>query len=285
MIDKLMNFGLSRLEATAYIALLREPGITGYRLSHILDKPTANIYKALKSLELKGLADIDKSAKVQSIYPVPVEEFLYSQELLFKSRSKDLQESLKDISGKKNDYRISRLDSFEQAVSKAIQIIEGVESVLVIVAFEEVLKELEASLLIKKEQGVDIYIYTYSAYSLDGCRVFYSEKDARIWTSIPERAFDIAADGKVFMISNFRDNYKEVIEALYGNHVYLSLMIFNSLSKNILFQEMISEDFFSSGTKEEMAAYFREHGTLLSENLPVMKSFFKKHNIPFDTIC
>jgi HTH-type transcriptional regulator, sugar sensing transcriptional regulator len=66
MIDKLMNFSPSRLEASAYVALLQEPGITGYRLSHILNKPIANIYKALKSLEHKGLDNIDISSKLRN---------------------------------------------------------------------------------------------------------------------------------------------------------------------------------------------------------------------------
>ena len=275
-----MNFGLSRLEATAYIALLQEPGITGYRLSHILNKPTANIYKALKSLEFKGLVDTDKSSKVQTLFPVSIEEFLHSQEIVFKTRSKDLQESLKEFSQKKTDYQISRLNSFEQAVSKAIQIIENAESLILIVAFEEVLKELETSLKEKLKDDVDIIIYTYTDYTLDGCRVFYSEHDASIWTNIPERAFDIAADGKVFMISNFRDNYSEVIEALYGNHIYLSLMIFNSLSKNILIQEMYEGEHFSPGAKEELKSYFKNYQFLLMENLSGVKNFFREHDIP-----
>jgi len=279
LIDQLMNFGLSRLEASAYVALLQEPGITGYRLSHILDKPTANIYKSLKSLELKGLVNIDQSTKVQVIQPVAIEEFLHSQELLFKTRSKDLQESLKELSMEKSDYQISRLSSFEQAVGKAVQIIEKAESVIVIIAFAEVLQELETILMEKASEGIEILIYTYSDYELEGCRVFYSERDAAIWRKIPERAFDIAADGSVFMISNFRNNYSEVIEALYGNHVYLSLMIFNSLSKNILMLEMHESDFFSHSAKEELKAFFEKHQSFLIENLPGVQNFYKRHNI------
>lgn len=280
MIDKLMNFGLSRLEATAYIALLRHPGVTGYRLSHTLDKPTANVYKALKSLEHKGLVRMDKSAGIQAIHPVPVEEYLNTQEILFRTKSRELKESLKNLEGSKSEYQISRLGSFEQAVGKALQIIENAESVVVIVAFPEVLAELEEMIRKKGAEGLEILIYTYSPYSLEGGRIFYSPRDAALWNEVPERAFDVAADGKVFMISNFRENYREVIEALYGDHIYLSLMIFNSLGKNILIQEMSQYESFSDETKKELQSFLRDHRNLMIENLPGVRNFFRRYNIP-----
>lgn len=274
-----MDFGLSRLEAIAYIALLREPGITGYRLSHILDKPTANIYKALKSLETKGLVTMDKSDKARTIHPVAIEEYLRAQEVLFRIRSRELQQSLKHLEEKKSNYQISRLGSYEQAIGKAVQIIENAESVIVIVAFAEVLSELEEAIARKIDDGINVIIYTYSPFQLKGCRIFYSERDAALWTAIPERAFDIAADGNVFMISNFRNNYSEVIEALYGNHIYLSLMIFNSLSKNILIEDMTEGDFFSEEAKREIREYLSQHRALLVENLPGVEAFFKRHGV------
>lgn len=279
MIEQLMEFGLSRLEAAAYIALLGEPGITGYRLSHMLDKPTANIYKALKSLEHKGLVRMDRSSPVRSIHPVPIEEFLSIREMQFKTRSLQLIEGLRDLEMKKQDYQISRLGSFEQAVATARQIISRAEKVLVLVAFEEVLKELEDILSARASEGVNIIISTYSPYALKGCRVYYSGREGDIWNWIPERAFDVAADGNVFMISNFRNNYSEVIEALYGNHVYLSLMIFNSLSKNILMRELDEGPELSDGAKSELREFLRNNGPLLQENLPGVQGFFRKHGI------
>lgn len=280
MIENLMDFGLSRLEASVYLALCSEPGVTGYRLSHILDKPTANIYKALKSLEGKGLVQRDKSSSVQSIHPVPIEEFLRTQEMLFQAKSRDLKEGLKNLERKQTDFQISRLGSFEQVLSRSHHIIEEATEVVVIVAFVEVLEKLQDLLLKRSSEGIEVILYTYSPYELQGCKVFQYENDSRLWQNIPERAFDVAVDGRIFIISNFKNDYRDVIEALYGNHIYLSLMIFNSLSKNILVQEMVDGQFFSDSTKEELKSFFQNHQSLLLENLPGVKKFFKKHKIP-----
>ncbi|MBN2657147.1 MAG: hypothetical protein JXR86_08815 [Spirochaetales bacterium] len=279
MIEKLMDFGLSRLEAAVYIALLGEPGITGYRLSHNLNKPTANIYKALRSLEHKGLVRMDQSAGTQLIHPVPVEEYLSVREMEFKSRSRELKEVLKKLERKNSEYRITRLDSYEQAVGKALQILEEAESVVVIVGFEETISELKDLIARRGGEGLDIIVYTYSPLVLEGCRVYHSKADAAIWNAVPERAFDIAADGKVFMISNFRNDYSEVIEALYGNHVYLSLMIFNSLSRNILFLEMEQSELLSGETRKELKTFLHEHRSLLAEELPGVRNFFRRYGI------
>ena len=59
----LSSFGFSDLEANAYINLLQEPGITGYRVAKNLGKPVANTYKALDSLIKKGLIIAEENDK------------------------------------------------------------------------------------------------------------------------------------------------------------------------------------------------------------------------------
>ncbi len=285
-IEQLMNFGLSKLESSAYLALLQDPGITGYRLSHILNKPTANVYKAVKSLELKGLAGTDKSARVRLFFPVPIKEYLKQQEISFRLKGEELQDCLQRITPREGASRTYKLNSFDQALSKAISIIENAESVIMIIAFKEVLDSLYPHLEKKAGGKTDIIIYTYSDYEIPGCRVIVSPYDSAIWKRIPERAFDISADGKVFMISNFKDDYSGLIEALYGNHVYLSLMIFNSMSKSILMHELNEEDSFSPRTRQELDSFMRARAPYMMANLPGVRNFYKRHGInPDDRPC
>jgi len=52
--EPLSLLGFNALEEQAYAALLQAPGQTGYKLAQALNKPVANIYKALELLLEKG---------------------------------------------------------------------------------------------------------------------------------------------------------------------------------------------------------------------------------------
>jgi sugar-specific transcriptional regulator TrmB len=54
-IHTLMEFSFSGLEAEIYTFLLRDSPATGYRVAQALGKPVANTYKAIESLQNKGV--------------------------------------------------------------------------------------------------------------------------------------------------------------------------------------------------------------------------------------
>ena len=234
----LVDFGLTRLEAMIYTALIQEPAVTGYRISHIIGKPTANVYKALSSLLDRGLIIFDDCGKAREYSPVPVSDWLKEEELRLKRQGRALEEGLSRLSEKAPPARINRLSSFDQVLGKALGMIEDAEHIIVVDAFPEVLDRLKKTLEKRARSGVTVLVHTYSPYTLEGCRIIVPRSDSAIWHKVPERAFDVACEGTAFLISNFTLDYSQVIEALYGGHVYLSLMIFNSLAKAILVYEL-----------------------------------------------
>ena len=64
-IQSLIDIGLKELEAQVYLQLLKEPGITGYRISKLLKKTKPTVYKILETMLEKGLIISDESAKNQ----------------------------------------------------------------------------------------------------------------------------------------------------------------------------------------------------------------------------
>ena len=275
-IKLLEDFGLSGLEAAAYVALLNEPGCTGYRLSHILNKPTANVYKALSSMQDKGLVTSDDSGKAREFFPVPVSDFIREQELVLKRKGKELEEELGRLKGKPAAAMINRLSSFEQVLQRATSMIESAGHIIVVDAFPEVLDKLGKLLERKASEGKIVIIHTYRPYSIPGCRITVPESDSYIWLQVPERAFDVAVDGSAFLISNHNLDYTEVDEALYSNHVYLSLMVFNSLAKGLLFYELQEEKGFSKTTRREVDDFLSARKAYIMENLPRVRDFFER---------
>ena len=97
MLNLLTDIGFSNLEATIYITLLKEPGVTGYRVAKILGKPVPNTYKALDSLKKKGAVIADETSKSLQFTPLPIEEYLDQLEYSFKTRRKEIEKELSGL--------------------------------------------------------------------------------------------------------------------------------------------------------------------------------------------
>lgn len=74
MIDKLMNFGLTRQEATVYLALCRLGSMGGYEVAKQTGISRSNAYCALAGLVDKGAAYVNNGATVKYT-PLDVGEF------------------------------------------------------------------------------------------------------------------------------------------------------------------------------------------------------------------
>ena len=55
IVQTLEKFGLSSYEAKAYLAILSEYPLTGYKLSKISGVPRSRIYETIEKLAAKGL--------------------------------------------------------------------------------------------------------------------------------------------------------------------------------------------------------------------------------------
>ena len=60
--DALVSFGFTALESEIYVFLLSHSPATGYRVAQGINKPAANTYKALQTLQSKGAILVEESA-------------------------------------------------------------------------------------------------------------------------------------------------------------------------------------------------------------------------------
>ncbi len=74
-IEALVSLGFTALESEIYTFLLQESPVTGYRVAQALGKPTANTYKAIESLALKGAVIVAEGAQ-RHCRAVPAQELL-----------------------------------------------------------------------------------------------------------------------------------------------------------------------------------------------------------------
>ena len=77
MIDSLLNFGLTRIEATIYITILSHGSMTGYEIAKETGISRSNVYSSLATLVEKGAA-YTMQGEASKFVPVKVETFLHN---------------------------------------------------------------------------------------------------------------------------------------------------------------------------------------------------------------
>ena len=105
VVRDLVDIGLSALEAEVYVVLLAHPVSTGYRVGQLLNKPTANVYKALEALGHKGAVMIE-DGDARACRAVPPEEFLRQVESAVRQRTQHIAARLAHISPAPPDEHI-----------------------------------------------------------------------------------------------------------------------------------------------------------------------------------
>ena len=73
--ERLMEFGLTRQEATIYQCLLGEGKMSGYEVAKQTGISRSNAYNSLASMTEKGAAYLVEEGNTRKYVPVPVEEF------------------------------------------------------------------------------------------------------------------------------------------------------------------------------------------------------------------
>ena len=112
--ERLMEFGLTRQEASIYQCLLTEGKVTGYEVAKQTGISRSNAYNSLASMIEKGAAYLVEEASTRKYVPVPLNEFC-------KNRVRKLEESARWL----QEHMPS-----EKAYAEGYITIEGAENIL-----------------------------------------------------------------------------------------------------------------------------------------------------------
>lgn len=141
--ERLMEFGLTRQEASIYQCLLTEGKVTGYEVAKQTGISRSNAYNSLASMTEKGAAYLVEEASTRKYVPVPLNEFC-------KNRVRKLEESARWL----QEHMPS-----EKAYAEGYITIEGAENILnkikksVIAGRSESLYQLYKKLSVTSDPG------------------------------------------------------------------------------------------------------------------------------------
>lgn len=168
-IKALTDFGLNNLEANVYLALLKEPGITGYRVGKNIGKAVSNVYQALESLTMKGMVILHCEGKDRRYSPVPVKEIISRFKSDLEKKTAKLERELKELEAPAVETSIYRIDNQEQLFNKIETLLEQAQSTVLLTADHCFIKHLQPRLEEAAERDIRVLILGYEDIKLEGC--------------------------------------------------------------------------------------------------------------------
>ena len=229
-IDALLAFDFTEIEARIYCFLLEESPATGYRISHAIGKAAANTYKALTALERKG-AIIVESGENRLCRATPPDELLAALSKGFESNRDRAKAELAALNLQTEDHRVYQLTTVEQVFARAQAMLESAEEIAIFDIMPGPAQRLEAGVLAARKRDVEIMAVLYEAnevFNTETCLVTPSADRVRsIW---PGQQLNLVVDARQTLMAFLSEDCTRVIQAVWTNSSYLSLLNYNFMS-------------------------------------------------------
>jgi sugar-specific transcriptional regulator TrmB len=231
-VEALVELGFSRLEAEVYTLLLRESPATGYRVAQAIQRPAANVYKAIEALSAKGAVLVDDGA-TRMCRAVPQAELLRQLAATFAERRSRAAKELAGIARPIHDDRVYQLGSREQTLTRAREMLGRARKVVLVAAHPSPLEALRGDLERTAARGIDVAIKTYVDIALTGVEVVVSTQPEEFVSSWPGAELNLVADGSEHLLALLPHTGEGVLQAVYSASPFLSIVHHNGLATEL----------------------------------------------------
>jgi len=226
----LRDVGLTDLEAVIYIWLLQHESCTGYRIASKTDKPVANTYKALKSLEQKG-AVLSDSTRGKLLYaPVPVKQFLHTLETDFSRKKQELIQAVDTLDTHQEIKGIYALHSVALVYDKAIEMIRSAERSIAVDSFPAPLMKLKAHLETRGRDEIITLVHKYDNTPIKNVRQVRGKKTEISLSPHPGQWMAVIKDAKEALIAFFSLEGNELLHGMWIRDPFISLILYNGFA-------------------------------------------------------
>lgn len=231
-IDSLVDLGFTRLEAEAYSWLVEHSPATGYKVAKGINKPTANTYKAIESLQEKGAVVADNSDS-KLCRATPPDELLDRLAQRFADLRRKAADGLSRLSASDGDDRIYQLESADQVRQKLGKMIESARHLVVLDLFPEAVYWVEEQAHKAAKRGVRVAMKVYEPTVIEGVDTVYDQRGKdlkKIWPGVVANA---AIDGREFLQAHLSEDGNDVIQAIWSASPFLAQSHLQTLAGEI----------------------------------------------------
>ncbi|MGM0409772.1 MAG: TrmB family transcriptional regulator [Bacillota bacterium] len=176
ILKTLNDFGFSKYEAKAYLALLQKSDISAYEISKISTVPQSKIYETVKKLTAKGLA-VAKGSNPVKYSPLPIDEFLKRYKNNVEKSIDFLKDSLHNIGDQAAVDYMWHFEERNEILNKAKKIINDAEEKLSLEIWDDQFKLLLDELEAAEKRGVKIIIIYYGKKIKDIGEMYFHEME------------------------------------------------------------------------------------------------------------
>jgi sugar-specific transcriptional regulator TrmB len=272
--DDLAEIGFSALEADVYTALLQDSPSTGYGLAQSLRKPVSNTYKALESLCRKGCVVVDQTRQPRRYSALPLSEYFDLLEREFSKKREAVEVRLRSLAKPASYPGIYRLDNLDQVYERAVRVIEGARTSILLDAFPPQVEKMRKALERAVRRHVRVMMKAYSPVTFPGVDLVISDLGPEI-SSWPGELLFAVADGSDYVMAFVHDASNRVLEAVWSQNLYLAIIAYNSLLGEWLLSRLlglIGDNPNYAALRRIMAAYKPMH----THCTPAFRAFVRK---------
>lgn len=223
-VKTLIDIGFNNLEADVYIYLLSHPPATAYKIGKEINKPTANVYKAIDSLSIKGAVLIEDN-KNKLCRAVNSNEFIAAYKTEILNNAKQAEEALNNINKEVVDQVSYKIQSVALIFERFKNMMERCEKIAVIDAFPNVLDLLIPVIEKTAKRNIDIYVEAYKPVTIKNVDVVCAdvgEQNLKHWNS---QQLNLIIDGEEHLMTLMDNTLSNVIQATWSNNIYMSCML------------------------------------------------------------
>ncbi|MFC1887697.1 TrmB family transcriptional regulator [Candidatus Cloacimonadota bacterium] len=230
LVKMLKEIGLTDLEGVIYIWLLEHERSTGYKIASGVDKPVANTYKALKSLEQKGAVISDNSTSKIIYETIPIEQFLNKLEHEFSRKKKSILSEAAELSQNQVPGGIYELKSIDIVYEKAVKMIKTSRSTIALDCYPAPMQVIKKDLDEVDPEKVMIITHKYDFELVDDT---YRPKKRMSDLSLSEfrgQWMILIKDAEEALIAFFSVDGKEMLHSVWIQDPFISLILYNGLT-------------------------------------------------------
>ncbi|MCD8120214.1 MAG: TrmB family transcriptional regulator [Lachnospiraceae bacterium] len=170
-IDRLVEFGLTRQEATLYISLCTEGELTGYEASKVTGISRSNAYNALASLVEKGAANV-VDGSVTKYVPVSFDEFCTGKLHYLEQIREELIQNAPPVKIATESYVTITGD--RQIRDKLVWLLLQTKERVYLILTAQWVSYVKDILLDMHRRGIRILLITEPGVKLPGIRTYYA---------------------------------------------------------------------------------------------------------------
>jgi len=223
-IESLKELGFNQLEAEVYLHLLTNEQMTAYKVGKSINKPTANVYKAIDALSKKGavLIESNKSKICKAVSP---NEFLKHYEKNLIAKTKQTKQLLNNLEIDYYDEKTYTIESVPLVLERFSNMMEKVKVIAVIDIFPNALKKVLPDIKSAIKRGVAVYIQVYKPITIKGADIAYNAINDKALNHWKSEQINLIIDGEEYITALLNKDLSKTIQANWSNNYYMACIL------------------------------------------------------------